>query len=256
MDSAERTVIFLHVPKTGGTTLQHILQRCYARNELCTFTDANRESQIANFTRLAAEQRAQYRLIQGHLSFGFHRYLPGDSIYITLLRDPISRALSFYHYAQSHPGHYLHPVLKSDQVDLKMLLKERTVTTQELFNLQTGMIAGGEYYDSERPADRAALERAKRNLQDHFVVGLTDEFDASVRLMSQLFGWNVGAYGKRNVTRRKRGTDALDSETMSLLHQANALDIELYQFARELFETQCRARAKDATAVLASRVPD
>lgn len=255
MDSAERTLIFLHIPKTGGTTLQHILQRCYARNEICTFRDENRESQIANFKRLAAEQRAQYRLIQGHLSFGFHHHLPGDSIYITLLREPISRALSFYHYAQSHPGHYLHQVLKSDQVDLKTLLKERTVTTQELFNLQTGMVAGEGYYDSERPADRAALERAKKNLEDRFVVGLTEEFDASVRRMSQLFGWNVGAYRKKNVTRRKRGIDAPDSETISLLRQANALDIELYQFARDLFETQRRARANDATA-LASRFRD
>ena len=255
MDSAEPAVIFLHIPKTGGTTLQHILRRSYPRNEICTFKDANRESQIENFKRLSAGERARYRLIQGHLSFGFHHHLNGDSIYITLLREPISRVLSFYHYAQSDPAHYLHPLLTSDHVDLKTLLKERTVTTLELFNLQTSMIAGEEYHDPERPADRAALEGAKKNLQHHFVVGLTEEFDASVRRMGQLFGWNVGAYRKKNVTRRKRVTEAFDHETISLLHEANALDIELYQFARELFETQ-RASANDATAALTSSRPD
>jgi hypothetical protein len=40
------------------------------------------------------------------------------------------------------------------------------------------------------------------------------------------------------VTRRRDQIDNLDPETHSLLREANALDIELYQFARELFQTQ------------------
>ena len=124
--------------------------------------------------------------------------------------------------------------------------------TDEFFNLQTRMIAGEEWNDPKRPADRVALERAKENLQNHFVVGLTEEFDASLRLMSQRFGWNVKSYTKKNVTRRKPRNDTLDTETLALLREANAFDIELYQFARELFETQRRTGAKYSTASVSS----
>jgi hypothetical protein len=241
MKSGGETVIFLHVPKTAGTTLHHILERCYPRNQICSFKDPNYRSELENFQKLSTETREAYRLIKGHLSFGFHRHLPGRSTYITFLREPVARALSFYHYARSHPEHYLYPLLGDDHVDLKILLRQRTPTTHELFNLQTSMVAGDEWDDPERPADRAALERAKQNLRSHFdVVGLTEEFDTSLRLLRRRFGWKVRFYTRKNVTRRKDQIDNLDPETHSLVREANALDIELYQFARELFDAQRR----------------
>src|SRR5262252_5423022 len=165
MNSGVPIAIFLHIPKTGGTTLQDILRSSYPRDQVCTFKDPNRESEIENFKRLRPKKRERYRLIQGHLSFGFHRHLPGNSIYVTLLREPIARVLSFYYYAKSQPDHYLHSLLTNDDADLKQLLKERTAMTHELFNLQTGMIAGDEWDDPQRVADRTALERAKENLR-------------------------------------------------------------------------------------------
>ena len=238
MTSSGATVIFLHIPKTGGTTLHHILERCYSKDQICTFKDLNRQTQIDNFRKLPPGKREAYRLIQGHLHFGFHRYLPGDSIYITLLREPIARTLSFYYYARSHPDHYLYSSLANDHVDLKTLLKDRRSMTDEFFNLQTRMIAGEELNDPKRLTNRGIVQAAKENLRNHFVVGLTEEFDASLRLMSRRFGWKVKSYVKKNVTDRKDRIDTVDAETLALLREANALDIELYQFARELFAAQ------------------
>jgi Sulfotransferase family len=239
MKSDDETVIFLHIPKTGGTTLQHILEQCYPGDQICTFKDPNRDAQIENFKRSAAGRREPYRLIQGHLSFGFHRYVPGRSTYITFLREPVARTLSFYYHARTRPDHYLHPLLKDDRANLKMLLRQQTATSHEFFNLQTAMIAGEEWGNPQRPVDRVALEQAKQNLRTHFqVVGLTEQFDASLRLMSRHFGWKVGAYKKKNVTSRKPPAETVDTETKQLLREANALDIELYQFAQELFAAQ------------------
>jgi len=242
MKRGDKTLIFLHIPKTAGTTLHHILDRCYSKDQIFTFKNAIDHVAIENFKRIARGKREPYCLVKGHLSFGFHRHLPGPSTYFTFLREPIARVLSFYYYAQSHPDHYLYSLLRRGGVDLKGLLRQRTATTVELFNLQTRMIAGDQSKDPERFADRAALERAKQNLSRHFqCVGLTEDFDASLQRMSAIFGWKVGSFSKKNVTPEKPPVEAIDIETRELLREANALDIELYQFARELFDARSHA---------------
>jgi hypothetical protein len=81
------------------------------------------------------------------------------------------------------------------------------------------------------------LPVAKRNLDRHDVVGLTDEFDRSLLLLAHAFGWRRPYYVKENVSRRRR-REELDDETRAAIVAGNALDIELYRYGRELFERQ------------------
>ena len=102
--------------------------------------------------------------------------------------------------------------------------------------------AGDEWDDLRREVDDDALERAQENLRAHFsFVGLTEEFDASISLLGRIFGWSVPFYVKRNVTARKPRSSSVDVETRSLLRDANAFDLKLYEYARNLFEAQRRA---------------
>jgi Galactose-3-O-sulfotransferase len=236
MPTTPRTVIFLHIPKTGGTTFCKILQRKYAPKETRTFNGDRHHAEIERFVNSVESERSKYRLIQGHLHFGLHEFVPGDSTYVTCLREPIARALSFYSHVRTRSDHYLHRRLIDERLDLKGLLNQHG--TPELFNHQTRMIAGrGKNSNSE--VDRSTLERAKENLVTKFCfVGLTEQFDASLILLSRMFGWNAPLYIKRNVTSRKIDPESVDAETSRLLRQANALDLELHEFARTLFEAQ------------------
>jgi hypothetical protein len=51
-------------------------------------------------------------------------------------------------------------------------------------------------------------------------------------------------YRKRNVAPKDARSDALDAETRGLICEANTLDVELYEFGRELFNAQRRAAGK------------
>jgi len=232
------TLIFLHIPKVGGITLSKILERHYSRAQTLTF-DAG-DDQKTRFEAIPAAQRARYRLIKGHFYFGLHHLVPGPSVYITLLRNPIERVLSFYHYARSDADHYLYDVLTTTGLDLKGPLSQDL--SLEICNEQTRMLAGEEWEDPQRPVTRAALERAQRNLRTHFrVVGLTEEFDASMLLLHQTFGWRPPRYVKENVTKSKPDGTFPDPETRKLLEEANRFDLELYEYARELFNERRRA---------------
>jgi hypothetical protein len=233
------TVIFLHIPKTGGTTLHKILEQNHKRKQILTFDGSHHPAQIERFAKLPERRRARYRLIKGHLQFGFHRLVPGDSTYVTFLREPIARALSFYSHARTRSDHYLYRLLKNEKLDLRTLLEQRT--TSELFNQQTHMIAGDQS-DSDCSVGRSALETAKQNLQAHFsFVGLTEEFDASVVLLGRVFGWSLPFYVKTNVSSEEMRAEDIDSKTRALLREANALDLELYEFARTMFAMKRQA---------------
>ena len=245
MSGQTKALIFLHIPKTGGSTLSKILEREYARARILTLDN----EQVVQFRALPVAQRERYRLIQGHLYFGLHHFVPRPSTYITFLRHPVERVLSFYHYARSTSDHYLYPLLATERLDLKTLLARES--TPELCNLQTRLLAGDEWEDSQRVVTRAALERAQANLRNHFrVVGLLEEFDASLLLLRRAFDWRLPCYVKENVTKEKLEDPLLDVETRGLVKEANCLDLELYEYARELFEEQCRAAGESFAAEL------
>lgn len=245
MSDPDAALIFLHIPKTAGSSLSKIIKQHYSKSETATLDKAG----IARFKSLPAEQRARYRLIQGHLYFGLHRFIPRASTYVTFLRHPIERALSFYYYARTTPDHYLYPVLTSEDVDLNgMLARDLTI---ELQNHQTRMLAGNEWQNPQCAVTRTTLERAQENLRSHFrVVGLQEEFDASLLLLHRAFGWPVRSYARENVTEGKPREKPLDIETQRLLEEKNSFDLELYAYARNLFEEQCRTAGDSFAADL------
>ena len=245
MGDLDEALIFLHIPKTGGSTLYKILRRHYSQTETITLDTPG----VARFKTLPIAQRERYRLIQGHLCFGLHRFIPRASTYVTFLRQPVERAFSFYCYARSTPDHYLYPVLTNEHLDLRALLA--LDLTEELCNYQTRMLAGDEWEDPQRVVTRAALERAQANLRNGFrVVGLLEEFDATLLLLHRVFAWPLRVYVKENVTKEKPSAASLDVETRRLVEDANPLDLELYEYARNLFDEQCRAAGESFAADL------
>src|SRR5260370_9150290 len=197
MRHKNETLLFLHIPKTAGSTIYKVLERQFSR----AATLRLESSQICQFKTLPAAQRERYRLIQGHLYFGLHRLIPRASIYITFLRRPVERVLSFYYYARSTPDHYLYSQLVTERLDLKTLLAREL--TSELCNGQTRQLAADEWEDPQRVVTRAALDRAQANLTHFRVVGLLEEFDASLLLLRRAFGWHRPFYVKENVTKEK-----------------------------------------------------
>lgn len=247
MTTPSPTVIFLHIPRTGGTTFQKIPERNYDRNQILTFNGLRHREEIERFAKLPESERASYKFIQGHLYFGFHRFVPGRSTYVTFLREPIARALSFFSYARSHSDHYLHRLITEERLGLQTLLERGA--TPELFNHQTRMVAGDQT-NSDRQLDRGALERAKQNLQTSFCfVGLTEEFSAGLILLARMLGWRLPFYVKRNAT-QKSGRDGIDAKTHALLREANALDLELHEFAQKLFNAQLRSAGESLESEL------
>ena len=109
-------------------------------------------------------------------------------------------------------------------------------------NDQTRLLAGRELATADGSWSPEMLPAAVHNLDEHFAVGLTERFDASLIAMRELLGWRRPFYVSRNVGTRPN--DVLHADTRELIAAYNALDVELYRHARERFELQIARRGR------------
>ncbi|MEM8722327.1 MAG: sulfotransferase family 2 domain-containing protein [Cyanobacteria bacterium P01_G01_bin.39] len=227
-------VIFLHIPKAAGTTLRDILYRRYEKGHIYELDGQNFVQSIEDFKQLPAKEKDEIRLLMGHMYFGLHEYLSSPSTYITMLRNPVKKVISYYHFISRKSNHPDYELIKSQDISLKSYC---AMNRANMTNAQTRFLAGEDFSNVNN--ESKMLEQAKKNLQEHFsVVGITERFDETLILMKQKLGWDSYPYYYRRNTNRNIGYAQLQisEDTLATIREYNQLDIELYEYANELFE--------------------
>lgn len=237
MHNNSKTVIYIHIPKAAGTTLSQVVARQYNPQEIFYINielSPSEKRSIHAFRALPDRVKANFHYIWGHIPFGLHMWLAQSATYITMLRNPLDRVVSYYYHALHHPRHHLHPEVVQKNMSLEDFV-HRTVDINEN-NLQTRWVSGYANFDSLMPPHEVlpanALDLAKENLKNFFpVCGLTERFDESLLLMQKVLGWNNPFYRKKNVGKKPAGTK-LPASTVKLIEKYEEKDIALYNFAR------------------------
>jgi hypothetical protein len=225
-------LIFLHLPRTAGTTLAHILARQYGETALLRLYDSSSGEELSS---MSTSQLEAVRVIMGHFSFGAHRFLQHESAYFTVLREPVSRVISHYSFVRRSPTHYLYETAQG----LGLPEFVASCGLEEPNNDQTRMLAGEHRLTGSARSAERVLGAAKEHLRDHFAVtGLTEDFDRSILLMKRVFDWKAPYYARENVSRGRPSSQRLSSETLRVIAAHNQLDLALYQFARDIFAAQ------------------
>ena len=227
-------VIFLHIPKAAGTTLRDILYRQYEKEYIYELDGQNFLQSQEDSKHLNAKEKDKIRLLMGHMYFGLHEFVSSPSSYITMLRDPIEKVISYYYFVSKLTAHPDYKLIKSQNVSLK---KYCTMNKPNMCNAQTRFLAGENF--SQVNNEPIMLEQAKKNLQEYFsLVGITERFDESLILMKQKLGWNSNPYYYRRNTNKTNSYAKLriQEDTLATIREYNQLDIELYKYAYELFE--------------------
>lgn len=249
MPSLPQTVIFLHIPKAAGTTLHRVLERQYSPAAIFSIgSDAH--ASIREFKELPDAQRAAIRLFRGHMPYGLHSYLPQPATYFTILREPIERVISYYHYILRTPAHYLHDTVVGQKMSLKALLESGLPIMMN--DTQVRLISGvwADVGFGECTPD--ILEMARHHLAQSFrVVGLAEQFDATLLMLKQTYGWGRMFYVRENVGRGREVQSPYDADTLTLIRQVNQLDQALYSEAQALFTQQIQQQGASFSAQLA-----
>jgi hypothetical protein len=227
MSQPNPTLIFLHIPKAGGSTLHHVLDWNYDHPYTITVY-----KQIPPLIALPDAQKREIQCLKGIVFYGIHQYLPQDCTYVTILRDPVERVISHYYYIFSRKRRLGETIHEIDLLD---------VLRQEPFHAtyQLRVLLGGDSIESifHDPLPDNAVEIARQNLARHFsVVGVLEHYDAALLLMKHAFGWRRAYYARQNVAQVRHARSEFPASLIDALNEMCAPEIELYQYARQQAE--------------------
>lgn len=221
---SESILIVMHIPKTAGSTMRTFILDQYEPGQVYR---SYREYGYGKQDRFTA----QTRCIIGHEPFGtHHRKLTKPYTYVTMLRDPVERVLSEFHYLKRWPRHdlYISAELEKRNWDLDYYLGSTDEKfLNRTFNTQTRYAAG------QSSPESPDLEQAKANLNRYFsVVGITDMFDDSLSMMKRQFGWSDAPYRNRNVAPDRPEMERPSEDQVARIASMNELDIQLYEWGK------------------------
>jgi hypothetical protein len=242
-------LIHLHIPRNAGTTLGRMLRfklglwppgRLLRHGRTLGFYRVGGfERRLERIAGLPPEKRRGVRLFEAHAGYGLHRFLPEPSLYLSMLREPVDRVISVYCHLRAEG--LVDPAVTIEEFVLHGAA-DRVWWTD---NAQVRYVAGedGVIVDVPRGrCTRAMLDLARRRVDTAFAfVGITERFAASIVLLRRLLGWHFCHYAPANATRGRPRTQDLPPESLELIREHNALDLELYDHALAAFERRVEA---------------
>lgn len=237
----EKKLIFLHIPKTAGSTFHMILNKRYDKSHIKNlFGSRMSEPEINTFINEPLKNKDNIQLLKGHMPFGMHNYLPGNSHYISVLRDPVERVISQYYYIKKNTYNPLHNQVVKEGMTISEFVKSGIAIGMN--NGQCRFLHGDIEDYGFNECDNTLLDKVKDHINKHFIwLGITERFDESVLVLSNLLDWDTPPYYIReNVSKSKKNRNELSEEEISLIKSYNTLDLKLYSYANDLLDGQIK----------------
>ncbi len=228
----DEALIFLHLMKTGGTSLFKILRQHFPEDVRFHYSEKPQKT-LDYFNSLSQEKRDRLKFLHGHFHLGFFdSRLQQSCRYITMLRNPLNRVISLYYFLHKNPTSRI-PETERCQT-LHDYLERQWV---EVDNGQTRRIAG----DSSSlirfgECTTELLDTAKKNLDTFLMVGVTERFDESLIVLKHALTMEKVLYSRFNENSRKPKSEILDAKDIEFINIHNQLDHELYQYANTLLD--------------------
>ncbi len=242
--AADKTAVFMHIPKTAGTSFNTLAQAMYPRRSAITHIELRPESQYAAYPE-------QYRYVSGHVRAGILKrcFASEQSEFYTIVREPYAQLHShlkwLIHTAVSRDENYFktsNQVIYSlgqrlSRVDFssssslgRFVETLSDIEAAFLDNVQT------RYFLDDQPArvNVRDLDSAVENRKIFRLIGLTEDYQAFVARFQQFNRLKASrGSGRMNISRSGELFDYQQNDLRAALKPLVWADLELYEAVKE-----------------------
>lgn len=253
-------LVFMHIPKCGGTTLHTMLASQFPPELVCP----ERNDTLGDWT---INELSAYRLFSGHYDLACCRSIPGEVRMVTVLREPKARLISLYYFWKSH-----RPDAGRDIYDLIVLA--RGCSPEEFFShpvvtmhttirdAVSGQLTrmtnrpGLEIGDPIMADPDTVLDRSWEALESFAGFGIVERFEESRVLLNRMLGLSMDRIEPQQVLEQLVRTNAdlvavpfvpVSAHLDQLLDQLTTIDRPLYAKAVGLFDRRCLDNGVEAS---------
>lgn len=222
----KRKYFFDHVMKTAGTALHAAFSSILGSQNVAV---------TASSYRQACSDYESYRMISGHVSFFPGDRLSPDRYHITLLRDPVERALSHFFFLKSD--------LHREGIGLAKWTNIRDFVFSNdgsalaiISNYQTLHYMSLEWDGKSNPSEIEQIELAKKALDRYDLVGTYEYLNDFVDVFCYECALPPAMQIPRiNVTSKRLRDSRVNQDVIERLSELNTVDMELYRYAANRF---------------------
>lgn len=236
---------FMHIPKTGGTSLTSFLDSKY---------DSKKILKPQTWEKLFdtwPEDFSQYDLIRGHFGCSIKNlFEPKKLRYITILRNPLYRSISqFFHmlYDGIHNNWRVNFPYKNIK---ELLYKEpNLISNIQIKYLTTDLILDKKNLPKKRPfiflepyenLNQGQWEKlfykACERLDSFYFVGFLEQFQESLDKLCDLMNWPSIDTRTLKKNQRRIRNEIIDKKSIKKIEELNKWDFKLYEYALEKYK--------------------
>lgn len=262
LERSSKTVYFLHIPKTAGTSFTHILDSLIGMERTLPTKVWN------DFKSIDKSAFNGYKFIRGHFGYGVHKYTGAPTAQITFLRDPVERTISQVNhimvdgkrsnwvYEDYYKGESLQELIQASEknevfsnlqtkyianrIDVIKHLLDKNLDPQEFrFDMLLAKRAGL----ARRATDLITALYRIRRLE---FVGIQEYFEESLMLFCYRFEFAKPTEIPFSMMKPGRPkTSELNSATIGSIQKLNKSDTALYWFGKKVFTARYRKMLKN-----------
>jgi hypothetical protein len=228
----------VRINKNAGTSTCHILEQNYAPGSFVNVILQGRRGVDGRAKTVDGFDEDVYQLVNevqsrlgtlacvaANLPYGLHKIIDRHVSYFTLLREPVSRCISYWYFAYQHRNEVgLWSTLERYQFDIRRLREARAA--YQLTNDQVRMVSGS---SAPEPSEQE-FQLACENIEERFAfAGAVELFEPCLQRLRYHFGW-AHVSNERLNARWIDDQSILPTAAEKHFRETNEWDIRLYEW--------------------------
>lgn len=247
MQNPERQILFVHIPKSAGSSLNKMLMDAYG-------LPADYPHYNSTVLLIQEPLRLQLPMIMGHVHYDIAQTLLASPTIFTFLREPVERTISAFEFMKANPETWVgelaqgtiteffgHEAVLQNESNMQTRMIGHEIPFPQLWHdYVAGKVTAEQYFVNiqrcmNQPPTRKTLDVAKRRLESMAFFGFTETFAEDVEVLFQILGRPCPKVVRTNITPPEfQARNTYTPAEIDMIISANEYDIELYEFAKSL----------------------